>query len=408
MQYGLPYQGSKNAIAEKIVSLFPAAENFYDLFAGGCAITHRAMIEGRWQNYYANDIDVIPSMFNSAVKGEFKNEKRWISREDFFRLKDNDLYVSICWSFGNDRSTYLYSKEIEPWKKALHYARVFGDCSELKKFGIDSNGSPADIRKNEEEYKEKYITWYVKTKMKSPIEYETIRKNLKEKIKRGEEELRNYLIEALKKANITQSEVNKRLGTQMSGHYFGRSQWAFPTREEYNKMRAFMPLEKDYDEIYGLQELYQSLESLQRLQRLQRLQSLQSLQSLESLQSLQRLQRLQSLQSLQRLERLEVTNASYERVKIKPNSVIYCDIPYEGTKGYVSGEFNHKKFYDWASEQTEPLFISSYEINDDRFEEVWSMGKMALFSQKNKKCIEKVFAPKEQRKKYPVTLFDLI
>ena len=96
MQYGLPYQGSKNAIAEKIVSLFPAAENFYDLFAGGCAITHRAMIEGRWQNYYANDIDVIPSMFNSAVKGEFKNEKRWISREDFSRLKDNDLYVSIC------------------------------------------------------------------------------------------------------------------------------------------------------------------------------------------------------------------------------------------------------------------------------------------------------------------------
>ena len=389
MQYGLPYKGSKNAIAEKIVSLFPAAENFYDLFAGGCAITHRAMIEGRWQNYYANDIDVIPSLFNSAVKGEFKNEKRWISREDFSRLKDNDLYVSICWSFGNNRSDYMYSKEIEPWKKALHYARVFGDCSELKKFGIDSNGSPADIRKNEEEYKDKYITWYVKTKMKSPIEYETLRKNLKEKIKRGEE-LRNYLIEALKKANITQSEVNKRLGTQISGHYFGRSQWAFPTREEYNKMRAFMPLEKDYDEIYGLQELYQ------RLQRL------------ESLESLERLQRLQRLQSLQSLERLEVTNASYERVKIKPNSVIYCDIPYEGTQGYVSGEFNHKKFYDWASEQTEPLFISSYEINDDRFEEVWSMGKIAQFSQKNKKCIEKVFAPKEQRKKYPVTLFDLI
>ena len=393
MQYGLPYQGSKNAIAEKIVSLFPAAENFYDLFAGGCAITHRAMIEGRWQNYYANDIDVVPSMFNSAVKGEFKNEKRWISREDFSRLKDNDLYVSICWSFGNNRRTYMYSKEIEPWKKALHYARVFGDCSELKKFGIYSSGSVADVRKNEEEYKEKYITWYVKHKMKSPIEYETLKKNLKAKIKRGEEELRTYLIEALKKANITQSEVNKRLGTQMSGHYFGRSQWAFPTREEYNKMRAFMPLEKDYDEIYGLQELYQSLE---------RLQSLQSLQILESLESLERLQSLESLESL------EITNTSYEQVRIKPNSVIYCDIPYELTAEYVVGGFNHKKFYDWASEQTEPLFISSYEINDDRFEEVWCMEKMAQFSQKNKKCIERVFAPKGQSKKYPVTLFDLI
>ena len=35
MTYGLPYMGSKNKIAEDIISLFPAAENFYDLFAGG-------------------------------------------------------------------------------------------------------------------------------------------------------------------------------------------------------------------------------------------------------------------------------------------------------------------------------------------------------------------------------------
>jgi len=45
MNYGLPYLGSKNKIAEDIITLFPKADNFYDLFAGGCAITHALMVK---------------------------------------------------------------------------------------------------------------------------------------------------------------------------------------------------------------------------------------------------------------------------------------------------------------------------------------------------------------------------
>jgi site-specific DNA-adenine methylase len=41
MRYGLPYKGSKNAIADWIVSTLPKAEIFVDLFCGGGAITHR-------------------------------------------------------------------------------------------------------------------------------------------------------------------------------------------------------------------------------------------------------------------------------------------------------------------------------------------------------------------------------
>ena len=104
----MPYQGSKNAIAEKIVDMLPTAENFYDLFAGGCAITHRALIENRWKNYYANDINDVPQLFLDSISGKYRDEKRWISREDFMRLKDTDLYVSLCWSFGNNRKDYLY------------------------------------------------------------------------------------------------------------------------------------------------------------------------------------------------------------------------------------------------------------------------------------------------------------
>ena len=136
--YGFPYKGSKNRLAEKIVKLFPDAENFYDLFCGGCAITHRALIENRWKNYVINDIDSrCPKLFLDAINGKFKNETRWISREDFFNLKDNDGYVAFCWSFGNNGRSYLYSKEKEPYKKALHYAIVFNDYSLGKELGMD-------------------------------------------------------------------------------------------------------------------------------------------------------------------------------------------------------------------------------------------------------------------------------
>jgi site-specific DNA-adenine methylase len=75
---------------------------------------------------------------------------------------------------------------------------------------------------------------------------------------------------------------------------------------------------------------------------------------------------LRQLQQLERLQQLELTNKSYEQVEIKPNSVIYCDIPYQGTADY-GDTFNNSKFFDWASAQENPVFVSEYKINDDRF-----------------------------------------
>lgn len=114
MRYGVPYRGSKNKIAQWVVSNLPAGDTLIDLFAGGCAVTHAALLSGKWNRIVANDIGDAPQLFMDAVHGKYANEKRWISREDFHRLKDSDPYVSLCWSFGNNRRDYLYSKEIEP------------------------------------------------------------------------------------------------------------------------------------------------------------------------------------------------------------------------------------------------------------------------------------------------------
>ena len=43
-RYGLPYMGSKSKHADWVIEHLPAAENFYDLFAGGCAVTHAALL----------------------------------------------------------------------------------------------------------------------------------------------------------------------------------------------------------------------------------------------------------------------------------------------------------------------------------------------------------------------------
>ena len=139
MNYGLPYMGSKSKIVKHIVPLFPNADNFVDLFAGGGAVTHYAMTTTKYKHFVFNDINpLMPKAFEMALNGEFENDKRWISRDEFFRLRDTDPYVAICFSFGNNLSNYMYSKDIEPIKEAYHYALFFGDYSiAMERMGID-------------------------------------------------------------------------------------------------------------------------------------------------------------------------------------------------------------------------------------------------------------------------------
>ena len=372
MRYGVPYKGSKNQIAEWVCSHFPKASNFYDLFAGGCAITHCAMEKNIFQNYHANDIADAHFLFMEAIYGKFQNETRWISREDFYRLKDSEPYIRYCWSFGNNGENYLYSKEVEPWKKALHYARVFNNFSLLHEIGIDiKDASRIWIAAHSKEYKEKYIKWYCETVLKSDYDTEKLRLCLTEKIKENSENLRNYLLEGLKKANKRPCDVDRFLGTNgMAGHYFGRSQWEFPTREVYEKLQGFLYLPQNYNDIYGLQELLESLQSLQ------------------------------SLQSLESLQRLFCTRGSYDEVAIEKNSLIYCDIPYYNTDEYAAGGFDHQKFYKWALRQKELVIISEYNMPED-FICIDSIEKsVQLCSGASKKALEKLFIPKHQRELY--------
>lgn len=160
MKYGMPYKGSKSKIAEQILSVLPEADYFVDLFGGGGAMTHCATLSFKYRKVIYNEIEpLIHKAFDMAIHGGFRNENRWISREDFFRLKDTDPYAAICFSFGNDCKTYAYSKELEPWKKALHYARRLHDTSLFKTMGIPTDGTRRDIQKHNAEYMARYKEW---------------------------------------------------------------------------------------------------------------------------------------------------------------------------------------------------------------------------------------------------------
>ena len=135
MNYGVSYKGSKNMLASDLMKAIPTrgVENFYDLFAGGCAVTHKAMVDGKFARYFANDLDGQGlRLFRDGIAGKYHDEKRWISREDFFRLRDTEPYVAVCWSFGNNQRDYIYSRKLEPYKKACHYAIVLDDFALLK------------------------------------------------------------------------------------------------------------------------------------------------------------------------------------------------------------------------------------------------------------------------------------
>ena len=89
INYGIPYKGSKNKIAESIIAQLPSAKHFYDLFGGGGAMSHCALLSGKYKYVHYNEFNpLVFKAFKMAINGEFKDETRWISKEDFEKLKD--------------------------------------------------------------------------------------------------------------------------------------------------------------------------------------------------------------------------------------------------------------------------------------------------------------------------------
>lgn len=120
MNYGINYTGSKGAIADWVLSYLPPASCLVDLFAGGCAITHAAVLSGRYPRVLANDATDSVLLFKEAAEGSVPPPDRWVSRDEFFMFKDSDPYVRLLWSFGGNQKSYIYGEGKEESKRLLH------------------------------------------------------------------------------------------------------------------------------------------------------------------------------------------------------------------------------------------------------------------------------------------------
>ena len=128
---GVPYQGSKNAIARDIIGIMPSGQRFVDLFAGGCAVTHAAMISGKYDRFLANDLQGFGlRLFVDAIAGRCEGKWReWVTRDEFNARKGVDPLVALCWSFGNNGRDYLYARTKEAAKHEEHLRRLRGIVS---------------------------------------------------------------------------------------------------------------------------------------------------------------------------------------------------------------------------------------------------------------------------------------
>lgn len=133
--FGVPYMGSKTKIALDILKQLPKCKRFVDLFGGGFAMSHAALLTDKYEKILYNDINpLITNLVKRAINGEFNYKvfkPKWISREDFKLNKDKDGYIKYCWSFGNNGKGYLFWKEIESFKRAIHNLVVFNEHSDL-------------------------------------------------------------------------------------------------------------------------------------------------------------------------------------------------------------------------------------------------------------------------------------
>jgi hypothetical protein len=350
MSFGIPYKGSKSAIARDIVDALPAGTRLVDLFCGGCAVTDYARRNtGKYSEFLVNDIDRRnPAVFMKAIAGGFMDEDRWISRDDFFRLKETDDYARICFSFGNNGRTYLYGPQIEPYKQAIHHIVFWEDYAPMQELCpavVDCIHEYCDgkDRKDRRLALGKAVAEHVRRS--NSVEYWQS----------------NPMFRAVK---VKWTEGRRGISS---------AQW--------NQGSC--------------------LESLERLERLESPKSLQSLISLERLQNLQSLERLQSLENLERLERLQSdeaggepitsTSEDYRNYEYREGDIVYCDPPYAGTEGYGC-EFDHDAFWEWARTRTYPVYVSEYQAPDD-FIPVWEKKKRSLLNGKNlsKPVVEKIF-----------------
>lgn len=415
--YGLPYKGSKRKLVGRIMRLLPKADTLVDVFCGGCSMAHYALEHDKYKHVLINDINKgMQELFVDAISGKYRDGYDWVSREQFNMFKDSDAFIGVCWSFGNNMSDYLYSKDNERLREKIH-AMLYSKDENVRyeyylQFMNDLVKLVKDIRREDKQK----TGW--KKKLRRYEKNEKYPKGLKEKnllewqlgMLRQEvmRPLVDYMCNAFERSGLTKKDIDENLGSQMSSHYFTRgSQWALPKEEDWNILMGMINLKKTYKQIHEEYKRKQEKLSFFKFIKYGRTDNELILESLYKLSHIVNINIVKGMEMpADRVGRLKISNVDYQSVVIPKDAVIYADPPYKGTDGYTEEEFDHERFYRWAESQDVPVFISEYCMPEDRFRCIAEFDKVVTFSANSREVKkEKLFIPIKQEYRETKDLF---
>ena len=107
-----------------------------------------------------------------------------------------------------------------------------------------------------------------------------------------------------------------------------------------------------------------------------------------------------------KLQNVRFLNKSYDNVKLRKKSIIYCDIPYKQTTKYKN-KFDYDKFWKWVEEKTKQgfnIYVSEYQAPEN-FIPIWKKEIVSSLTKNTgeKKGVEKLFIHKDLYNKLYVT-----
>ena len=431
-QIRIPWTGSKRSIApqliDKMLEVKPKAKYFVDLFCGGCAVSFTALQYGF--KVHANDmqkslINFLEYTFDRIQRNE-RNEYglfpaewyKFVTREEFIKQRELDTpfsqFVRICYSFGNNQKDYLFSKEIEGWKRLAHDIIVFRCEKSLKEFNqifeIDL------VLSNKKTVNERRLDYRASI-------HDNIQRNpfLKEMISKGfvknfteatNPKINEYLkLNYLKNADDTcDNQELIRLNSleklkELQGMKQMQNIFEIENIGEVEKLQQCEHIARieACNNVIKLKSLYKiiqnpQLEQLEQHEKTKiiRTSQIERMENLVRMQKNQRLEQLEQLEQLEHIPSLTFSSLSYDEVIINTpldETIVYCDIPYRGTHKYLEGkDFNYEAFYKWFENNKYSCFLSEYNAP---FSPILEIPKMKLFNnkgvEKREYAIEKLF-----------------
>ena len=93
------------------------------------------------------------------------------------------------------------------------------------------------------------------------------------------------------------------------------------------------------------------------------------------------------LRKMKGVQGVAISVGDYRRFPIEDTDLVYCDIPYAGTTGYSTGDFDHDSFYRWARSQDCTILVSEYEHNA-RGEVIWRKDSRKSIRDSEGACVE--------------------